>query len=163
MKKQKIEGQIATCKGSACSKTCCDDDEVQDWMHEYFAFHEPIKQLIKSWGIEIKFKGDRVNFKQCSDGASCKFLKYAPDKNIDPRPIDCKIYPFFVDWDNIDFDKKIVALYYWDHDCPLVRNKTIPDSFKEEVEQIIKRDFKKIFFGAVFEIKFINKVYKPKK
>jgi len=29
------------------------------------------------------------------------------NKDIDPRPIDCKIYPFVVDWDSIDFDKKI--------------------------------------------------------
>jgi len=40
MKKQKIERHLAQCRGSECEKTCCDDDEVQEWMPEYFAFHD---------------------------------------------------------------------------------------------------------------------------
>jgi len=89
-------------------------------------------------------------------------LKYALNKDIDPRPIDCKIYPFVVDWDTIDFDKKIVKLYYWDNTCQLVKEKKIPKEFKKEVEHIIKRDFAHLFWGTKFKIEFVNKVYKHK-
>lgn len=140
--------------------TCCDDDQVEEWVNEYFAFHERIKDHITSLGIKIRFAGDRVQFKNCFDGKRCKFLKYSLNKDIDPRPIDCKIYPFCVDWNSIDFNKKIVKLYYWDDSCPSVKNKVIPDDFRQEVETIIKRDFTVLFYGARFKVKFIDEIYK---
>jgi Fe-S-cluster containining protein len=117
-----------------------------------------------SLGIQISFFGDKVQFKHCSDGKNCKFLKYSLNKDIDPRPIDCKIYPFAVDWKEIDFDKKIVRLYYWESNwedcCPLVKKNAIPESFKKEIEAIIKRDFAVLFYGARFSIEFVNEVFK---
>jgi len=160
MTEQYVEGMLEGCKKDSCEDTCCDDDEVEEWINEYFAFHERIKDYLTSLGIQINFMGDRVKFKNCSDGKRCKFLKYSLNKDVDPRPIDCKIYPFIVDWDSIDFDKKVVKLYYWDDDCPLVKNNSIPDEFKKEVETIIKRDFAVLFYGARFTVEFINEVYK---
>ena len=157
---QYVEGKLEGCKKDSCEDTCCDDDEVEEWANEYFAFHERIKDHLASVGIKIEFIGDRVRFKNCSDGKRCKFLKYSLNKDIDPRPIDCKIYPFMVDWDSIDFDKKIVRLYYWDGSCPLVKNKSIPDDFRKEVETIIKRDFAVLFYGTRFKVEFINEVHK---
>ncbi|MFA5048091.1 MAG: hypothetical protein WC516_03645 [Patescibacteria group bacterium] len=158
--KQFIEGQLNGCKQNFCEDTCCDDDRVEEWVNEYFAFHERLKDYITSLGIQIKFVNDRVRFENCSDGKRCKFLKYSLNKDIDPRPIDCKIYPFCVDWNSIDFDKKVVKLYYWDKSCPLVRNEAIPNDFKREVESIIKRDFAVLFYGTRFEAMFIEEVYK---
>lgn len=103
---QYMEGKLTGCKEADCECTCCDDDEVQEWIDEYFAFHERLKDHLKSLGIKINFTGDRVNFTNCSDGKKCKFLKYSTNKDVDLRPIDCKIFPFIVDWDSIDFDKK---------------------------------------------------------
>lgn len=143
-----------------CQACCCDDDQVQEWLNEYFAFHERMKDFLISKGVGIKFNGDRVNFKNCSDGKNCKFLKYSLNKNIDSRPIDCKIYPYVVDWEDIDFDKKIAKLYYWDNEYPLVKNNSISEEFKKEVEKIVKRDFAILFYGARFEIKFMRKVHK---
>lgn len=133
-----------------------------EWIDEYFAFHERMKDHLTSIGIKIKFCGDRVKFIHCSDGKDCKFLKYSLNKDIDARPIDCKIYPFLVDWETIDFDKKIVKLYYWSNDCPLVKRKSIPLEFKNEVISIIKRDFAVLFYGSQFKIKFMDRVYKEK-
>lgn len=160
MKEQYIEGGLEGCKKDFCEDTCCDDDEVEEWTNEYFAFHERIKDYLTSVGIKIEFIGDRVRFKNCSDGKHCKFLKHSLNKDIDPRPIDCKIFPFIVDWNSIDFDNKIVNLYYWDGSCPLVKNNSIPKEFRREIENIIKRDFAVLFYGARFTIKFINEVYK---
>lgn len=120
-KEQFVEGKISLC--DSCPTTCCDDDKVEKWANEYFAFHERMKDYLISLGIEINFAGDRARFKKCLEGKECKFLKYSLNKDIDPRPIDCKIYPFAVDWNSIDFDKKIVKLYYWDEDCPVIRGK----------------------------------------
>jgi hypothetical protein len=159
-KKQFVEGALKHCQRSSCKNTCCDDDQVEEWVNEYFAFHERIKDYLLSLGIKIFFKGDRVFFKNCSDGKNCKFLKYSLNKDIDPRPIDCKIYPYEVDWDTFDSGKKIVTLHYWDNDCPLVRKNAIPEKFKKEVEYIIKRDFAVLFYGSKFEVKFKNKVHK---
>ncbi|MFA6184083.1 MAG: hypothetical protein WC682_03195 [Parcubacteria group bacterium] len=159
-KNQYMEGKLAGCKKNKCKNTCCDDYRVEEWVDEYFAFHERMKDHITSLGIKIKFKKDRVNFENCSDGKDCKFLKYSINKDIDPRPIDCKIYPFAVDWKDIDFDKKIVHLYYWDDECPLIRNNAIPNEFRQEVEANIKRDFATLFHGARFNVKFIDKVHK---
>lgn len=150
------------CKKCLCENTCCDDDQVEEWINEYFAFHERIKDYLVSRGIKINFVGDRVRFLNCSDGKECKFLRYSLNKSIDPRPIDCKIYPFVVDWESIDFDKKIVKLYYWDNECPLVKTNTIPLKFRKEVETIIKRDFAVLFYGTRFRVKFIDKVFKHK-
>lgn len=155
---QFIEGKIEGCSGHLCHVACCDDNRVEEWVNEYFAFHERIKDHLSSLGIKIEFKGDRVQFKNCSDGKLCKFLTHSLNKDIDPRPIDCKIYPFVVDWKSIDFDKKIVKIYYWDKGCPLVINKSIPEEFKKEVENIIKRDFAVLFYGARFKIEFIDEV-----
>jgi hypothetical protein len=80
-------------------------------------------------------------------------------KDVDPRPIDCKIFPFVVDWDAIDFDRKMVNLYYWDDSCPLVKNNSIPENFRKEVENIIKRDFAVLFHGARFNVVFVDKCY----
>lgn len=158
-KKQCVEGALKQCRKSYCKKSCCDDDQVEEWINEYFAFHERIKDYLASLGIKIKFSGDRVYYKNCSDGKNCKFLKYSLNKDIDPRPIDCKIYPYEIDWDCMDFDNKIVNLFYWDNDCPLVKNKSIPKEFKKEVESIVKREFAVLFYGAKFTVKFINKVH----
>ena len=159
--KQFMEGQMKGCKKYACQHSCCDDDQVEEWTAEYFAFHERMKDHIASIGIKMKFIGDRVQFKNCSDGRLCKLLTHSLNKDIDPRPIDCKIYPFVVDWDSINFDKKIVKLYYWDNECPLVVNKSIPEEFRKEAVHIIKRDFAVLFYGARFEVKIIDEVYKP--
>ena len=159
-KKQYVEGEIKGCKKEKCECSCCDDDEVVEWVDEYFVFHEGIKDHLTSVGIKIEFQGDRVYFKNCSNGKECKFLKYSLNKDIDSRPIDCKIYPFMVDWETIDFNKKIVKLYYWDDDCPLVAKDKILPEFRKEVEVIIKRDFAVLFHGAQFRVKFVNKVHK---
>lgn len=158
--KQFMEGKIEGCQGHRCQDTCCDDDKVEEWVNEYFAFHERQKDYIESLGIKIHFIDDRVFLKHCSDGTKCKFLKHSLNKDVDPRPIDCKIYPFVVDWKSIDFDKKIVNLYYWDDECHLVREKSIPKEFRDEVVTIIKRDFAVLFYGARFNVKFINEIYK---
>lgn len=159
-KGQYFEGKLNKCHGVACNQCCCDDDQVEEWFVEYFAFHDRMKDYLKSLGIEINFKGDRVEYKNCSDGKNCKFLKYSLNKQIDPRPIDCKIYPFKVDWDTIDFDKKIVYLYFWDETCPLIKEGKISKSFKTEVENIIKRDLAALFNSAVFTVKIISKLKK---
>ncbi|TAK96551.1 hypothetical protein EPO05_01670 [Patescibacteria group bacterium] len=157
---QYFEGKLGKCRGVNCDNCCCDDDQVEEWIVEYFAFHERIKDYLKSIGIGINYKGDRVEFKNCSDGKDCKFLKHSLNKDFDPRPIDCKIYPFVVDWDSIDFDKKIVSLYYWDDTCPLITEESITAEFKKEVEDIIKRDFSALFYGAIFSVKFMDKIKK---
>ena len=159
MTDQYIEGQLEGCRKDSCKETCCDDDEVEEWVNEYFAFHERIKGHLTSKGIQIEFIEDRVKFKNCSDGKECKFLKYSLNKDIDPRPIDCKIYPFMVDWDSIDLDKKMVRLNYWDDSCPMVKTNSVPKEFRSEVENIIKRDFALLFYGARFSVEFIDKVY----
>lgn len=159
-KKQYVEGNLEGCKKCACPVACCDDNQVEEWTGEYFAFHERMKDYLLSLGIKIEFVGDRVRFKGCSDGKKCKFLTYSLNKDIDPRPIDCKIYPFAVDWNSIDFDKKIVRLYYWDLGCPVLENHGIPDLFRKEVETIIKREFLVLFYGARFSIEFVNEVLK---
>lgn len=159
---QTFEGKLKICPKEKCNCSCCNDDEVQEWVIEFLAFHERFKDFLKKQGIVIKFVEDRVFFKNCSDGKQCKFLKYSLNKNIDPRPIDCKIYPYAVDWETIDFNKKIINLYYWDNECPLVKEE-IPQSFKKDVENILKRDFAYLFYGINFEIKFIDKPLKIKK
>ena len=156
---QFIEGQLDGCLQGACQDTCCDDDQVEEWVSEYFSFHERMKDYLTQLGIKINFIGDRVQFKNCSDGQKCKFLLHSLNKDVDPRPIDCKIFPFVVDWDAIDFDHKIVNLYYWDDSCPLVKNNSIPENFRKEVENIIKRDFAVLFHGARFNVVFIDKCY----
>ncbi len=158
--KQLFEGKLTGCRREKCGCSCCDDGHVEEWVNEYFLFHEEIKENLVSHGIKISFDGDRVNFKNCSTGKECKFLKYSLNKDRDPRPIDCKIYPYCVDWKNIDFDNKIVRLYLWDKECPLSKKGKIPDSFKIEIEDIIKRDFAVLFYGSIFKVTFINKLNK---
>ncbi|MDD5193803.1 MAG: hypothetical protein PHF67_04440 [Candidatus Nanoarchaeia archaeon] len=159
-KEQFIEGKIPACYGSLCPVACCDDNRVEEWINEYFAFHERIKDHITSLGIKIEFVGDRVQFKNCSDGKNCKFLTNSLNKEIDPRPIDCKIYPFCIDWNSIDFNNKIIKVYYWDKGCPLVINNSIPKDFKNEVENILVRDLGFLFYGTKFKIEFIDEVLK---
>jgi hypothetical protein len=158
---QRIEGRLEGCQRNACRSTCCDDDRVEEWVNEYLRFHAPMKEHLRALGIHISFVGDRVSFTNCTDGKNCKFLKYAPDKMKDPRPIDCKIFPYAVDWPTIDFDKMRVNVYYWDNSCPLVREHAIPEEFRHEVERIIRRDFKEIFCGADFTVRFVECVYPP--
>jgi hypothetical protein len=160
VKKQYVEGLIKNCHKEKCACTCCDYDQVEEWVEEYFAFHERMKEHLLKHGIKLNFVGDVVQYENCSTGKECKFLKYSLNKDIDSRPIDCKIYPFVVGWKTIDFDKKIVNLYYWDNDCPLVKKNSVPASFRKKVEEIIKRDFAALFYGAKFKVKFINKVHK---
>jgi len=159
-KQQFVEGLLVGCKKSNCECTCCDDGQVQEWVNEYFAFHERAKDHLIKAGIKIKFVGDRINFKNCSDGKKCKFLKYSLNRDVDSRPIDCKIFPYAVDWENIDFNNKVVHLYYWDKTCPLTKNNSVPESFRKEVEAIIKRDFAVLFYGARFKVEFINDICK---
>ena len=64
-----------------------------------------------------------------------------------------------VDCENINFNKKVVSLYYWDNECPLVKGNKIPQEFKIEAESIIKRDFALLFYGAQFTVKFMDQVY----
>lgn len=164
MKKQFIEGKLEYCKKGSCEDSCCDNDQVEEWANEYFAFHERLKDHIESLGIEIRFIGDRARFRNCFDKKrkGCKLLLHSLNKDVDPRPIDCKIYPYVVDWKSIDFDKKAVSLFLWEFSrkkgCPLAKNNKIPEIFRKEVENIIKRDFAVLFYGARFNIKFINKV-----
>lgn len=160
MKKQFVEGRLEGCKKCSCPVACCDDNRVEEWVNEYFAFHERMKDHLLSLGIKMEFDGDRIRFKNCTNGKKCKFLTYSLNKDIDARPIDCKIYPFAVDWKSIDFDKKTVKLYYWDRGCPVLENQGIPESFKKEVENIIKRDFAVLFHGARFSTEFIEEVMK---
>jgi len=157
-KEQYMEGKIKGCKGCDCKVMCCDDDQVEEWVNEYLLFHERIKDHLVSLGIKIEFIGDRVRFKKCSDGKKCKLLTNSLNKDIDPRPIDCKIYPFAVDWKSIDFDKKIVKLLWWDKGCPLVIANKIPEEFRTEVVGIIKRDFAVLFYGVSFKVEFVDEV-----
>jgi len=157
-KKQVKEGKLKGCRGYRCNCGCCNDQEVDEWINEYYAFHDQIKDAIVSRGIGMQFIGDRVFFTNCSDGKNCKFLDCSSDKSIDLRPIDCKIYPYAVDWDTIDFDKKIVKLYYWDKECPLANSNSISSEFKREVAKILDRDFTMLFFGAKFKFQFVNQV-----
>ncbi len=154
MTKNKAEGKLTGCYGHLCGCGCCDDDQVEEWVVEYFAYHDKIKNYLISRGIEIEFADDRVRFHNCSDGKNCKFLKYSTSSGVDIRPIDCKIYPFAVDWHTIDFDKKIVYVYYNDDLCPLYKAGKITDDFKKEVEKILRRDFAFLFYGTNFEFVF---------
>ena len=156
-KKQYMEWLSLWCAGSKCKYSCCDDDSVQERVIEFLKFHDREKEYLKNHGIKINFKKDRVEFTNCSTGKECKFIKYALNKDIDPRPIDCKIYPFSVDRHNIDFDKKIVRLYLWSVKCPIVHIKANLNDFKKEVKMIIKRDFAALFDGANFTVKFMDK------
>ncbi len=158
--KQFFEGKLNGCKKYKCGCSCCDDYKVEEWINEFFLFHESIKEHLIAHGIKINFAGDRIYFTNCSTGKECKLLKYSLNKDRDPRPIDCKIYPYSVDWKNINFDNKIVNLYLWDRGCPLVKNNKITKEFKKEVENIIKRDFGTLFYGTIFKVNFINKVNK---
>lgn len=159
-KKQLVEGLIKNCTRELCKCSCCDDGEVEEWVDEYFAFHERIKDHLSAQGIVIKFEGDRVRFLHCSDGKKCKFLSASLNKDIDARPIDCKIYPYVVDWETIDFDNKVVNVYYWDESCPMVKKNLLDEHFKNEVEDIIKRNFNYLFYGAQFKIRFTGKPQK---
>lgn len=157
MPKQKFEGKLKGCKKDKCEFCCCDEDQVEEWIVEYVAFHERMKDLLTKNGIKLEFYNDRVRFYNCSDGKNCKFLKLSPNKNIDPRPIDCKIYPYVVDWNTIDFDKRVVKIYFWDMTCPLIKTGKINLKFRKQVENILKRDFGYLFHGMEFTIKIINK------
>ncbi|MFH1822772.1 MAG: hypothetical protein ABH830_03660 [Patescibacteria group bacterium] len=158
-KNQYAEGKITGCKGIDCERACCDDGEVTEWVNEYFVFHDRLKDYLESIGVKIYFKGDRVYFENCSDGKEYKFFKYTLNNNIDPRPIDCKIYPYCVDWEDIDFNKKKVKLCIWDKNCPLVKNRNITEDFRKDVENIIKRDFSLLFYGANFSVEFNDSVF----
>ena len=160
--KQFFEGKLKGCEGYKCLDSCCNikGEETEEWINEYFAFHEKFKDHLISCGIEIEFVGDRVKFKNCTNGRECKFLTHSLNKDIDPRPVDCKIYPYAIDWKSVDFDKKIVKIYYSDDNCPLVKNNTIPDEFRCQVESIVKRDMAALFYGSRFNVKFINEIFK---
>lgn len=162
MPKQRIEGKLKDCKRNSCKHCCCDDGLVEEWIIEFFFFHQKVKDFLLKQGIKIKFLGDRVKFFNCSDGKNCKFLKYSLNNEIDLRPIDCKIYPFIIEWNTVNFDKKIINLYYWGDECPIIK-KGIPEDFKKSVESILKRDFAYMFNGAEFKINFTGKKIPIKK
>jgi hypothetical protein len=153
MKKQRIEGCLSFCKKDNCPVSCCDDVGVEEWIMEYLIFHERQKDFLKEKGIKFEFKGDRVGITNCSNGKECKFLKYATNETIDSRPIDCKIYPYHVDWKEMDFGNKKVNLYFADFDCPLTKKK-ISSEFKSYVKHILQRDFSLLFYGLDFKIIF---------
>lgn len=154
MKKQNKECVLIDCAKENCNCSCCDEDEVQEWIVEYLAFHHRMKDFLKDKGIKIVFKGDRVEYKNCSTGKECKFIKYATNKDIDSRPIDCKIYPYLVDWKDLDWEKGIVNLYFWDLGCPLVQKNKISKDFKDSITKVIKRDFSLLFYGIDFDVVF---------
>lgn len=166
MNKKIAEGCLSVCKKEKCPVSCCDDVGVEEWVMEYLAFHDRARVFWESKGIKFKFKGDRVGVTNCSTGKECKFLKYSLSKDYDQRPIDCKIYPYFVDWEEIDFNKKKINLYFADFDCPLTKEQ-MPPEFKDNVSRIIKRDFSLLFFGADFEVIFHDQckydIYKTKR
>jgi hypothetical protein len=156
MSRKCVEGAFAACKRNKCRHSCCDRKGVEEWVVEYFAFHERVKDFLKSLGIEILFRNDRVVFRNCGDGKGCKFLRCGLNDDVDLRPIDCKIYPFFVEWNTIDFDKKVVRLLY-DRDCPVASKGRLPEDFKKRVRDVIRRDFSLLFYGADFRVVFTNK------
>jgi hypothetical protein len=155
---RKMEGKLPGCKKTKCNYCCCDNDRVDEWIIEYAAFHEKIKKQLLKKGIKLSFYNDRIRISNCSDGKNCKFLTEPFNKTMDLRPIDCKIYPYAVDWNTIDFDKKIVNLYYWDYNCPMVTLRKISPKFKEEVKRIIQRDFSFLFHKMKFDIIFHDKI-----
>lgn len=158
MKRKSVkEGLIKACGGCQCGCSCCDYKEVEEWIIEYCAFHDRVKDYLKEKGVKLKFVSDVVRFYNCSDGKNCKLVKYATNKQIDLRPIDCKIYPYAVDWHTIDFDKRTIKICWWDNDCPLVKNKQTPADFKEEVMRILRRDFSLLFYGMDFSFEFVDK------
>lgn len=53
-RKQYIEGVLPECKKHLCERSCCDDGEVMEWINEYFALHERIKEHLIFKGIKIK-------------------------------------------------------------------------------------------------------------
>ena len=154
--KQHMEGILEGCEGHDCLDSCCDDAQIEERTNEYLVFHKKLKDHLISHGVSIDFLNDRVRFSNCSDGKTCKFLKHSPNKGIDPRPLDCKIFPFVVDWDSVDFNKKSINLYSSDKSCPLVKNNAIPNDFKREVEVIIKRDMAVLFSNHEFKVNFMT-------
>ncbi|PIU22013.1 MAG: hypothetical protein COT14_03380 [Candidatus Diapherotrites archaeon CG08_land_8_20_14_0_20_30_16] len=153
MKNSKKECILVPCTKEKCECTCCDNIGIEEWIIEYCAFHERMKDHLKKIGIKIKFDKDVIQFSNCSTGKECKFIKYSTNKSIDLRPIDYKIYPYHVDWKEMDFDNKKAQLYFADFDCPLTKKK-ISKEFNNNVEKVIKRDFSLLFYGMDFDVVF---------
>jgi hypothetical protein len=169
---QYMEGGLDGCLGNGCKVSCCDDKRVEEWVPEFSTFHRVFKDYLRSLGVNITFgvqievpgsrnnsvRQDLVQFTNCSEDGKCKFLRYAPNRDIDPRPIDCKIYPYAVDWKTIDWDRNVFKVHLWDNGCPVVESDSgIPQSFRDKVTYILKRDFKTLF-GADFSFEYVNEV-----
>ena len=156
-KEQFLEKDLERCKKMNCNAECCHNiSPVREWIVEYFTFHDKIRDKLISSGVKINFKEDKVFFENCSPGKrECSFLKHSPE-NVDLRPLECKIYPYRMDWHNVDFDKKSVILFCVDGNCPLVRENKKDEEYRREIEKIIKRDFAKLFNGVEFEVQFFK-------
>jgi len=59
---QFLEGKLEGCRRVNCPRSCCDADRVEEWVNEYFLFHERMKDHLESVGIKIFFLGGRVRF-----------------------------------------------------------------------------------------------------
>jgi len=154
---QFLEEDLEKCKKMNCNANCCHNiSPIKEWIVEYFMFHDKIKNELISDGVKINFKEEKVFFENCSLGKmKCSFLKHSPE-GVDLRPIECKIYPYRVDWHSVDFDNKVVILFCIDENCPLVKDKTENEKYKKEIERIIKRDFALLFNGAQFGVAFFK-------
>jgi hypothetical protein len=153
---QFLEEDLKKCKETKCDAKCCYNiSPVKEWVAEYFMFHDKIRDKLVSDGVKIDFREGRFFFERCFNKGKCSFLKHSPE-GVDLRPIECKIYPYRVDWHSVDFDNKIVILFCIDGNCPLVKDKAENERYKKEVERIIKRDFALLFNGAQFEVAFFK-------
>ena len=154
---QFCEGCFSGCRKHGCYiENCCKYNLNQGCVNEYFLFQEKMKDILILHGVDISFENGMVFYRNCVDGNDCKFLKYAPDKNVDPRPFDCKIYPYTFDWSSVDFNEKIVFVYCGDNHCPIVIDKKEDEEFRKEVKEIVKRNFALLFNGAKFRVQFFK-------
>ena len=153
---QFLEEDLKKCKETKCDAKCCDNiSPVREWVAEYFIFHDKIRDKLVSNGVKIDFKEGKFFFERCFNKGECSFLKYSP-RGVDLRPIECKIYPYRVNWRGVDFNKKIVILFCINESCPLVKNKKEDKEYRKEIEKIIKRNFALFFNGAQFEVQFFK-------
>lgn len=157
--KQYVEGLLRGCARSACSTSCCDNHRVEAWTPEWYAFHALQRNHFESYGVRFsqardgRHRSDVIRFRNCSEDGRCKLILYAPDRDVDPRPIDCKIYPYAIDWESIDLRRNEVYVGFWDKTCPMIA-QGIPPSFRNQVTKILRRDLARLFNNTVFDMKF---------